>query len=168
MLLLAVVYTDLMRRRIPNWATYTAAAWALLLVILSATVGEPETGPVFGSPPPGDAFGGFLAGFVVMLMLFSVFGGGAGDVKLVAALGGLLGLPVVVMVMFYGYIVAGAFALAFVVWKVGPLNLLKALGAKVFPGRVKPLAEPLGVTLGSHVPMAPFLAAGVVLAIALG
>ena len=164
LLLAAVLVTDLRARRIPNWATYTAAAWVAVLVALAAIFGEPDP-PAFGTPPPGEAVGGFVLGFVAMLVLFSVFGGGAGDVKLAAALGGLLGTQMIVSVLVYGYIVAGAFAVAFVVWRVGPLSILASIGSRLFPGRVRPPTSGVGDALRVHVPMAPFLAAGVVLAL---
>lgn len=170
LLLLTVVWTDLTARRIPNWTTYTAALWAAVLVALAAVLGDPPGGtgaePVFGSPPWDDALGGFIGGFVAMLFLFSVFGGGGGDVKLVAALGGLLGLRVVVMVLFYGYIVAGAVAVAFVIWRVGPVDLFRSAAGRLFPG-LRPPGVSVLQTLKLHVPMAPFLAAGVVLAVLL-
>jgi hypothetical protein len=38
LLLVTVTLIDLTRRRIPNWATYPAAAWALALPLLGALV----------------------------------------------------------------------------------------------------------------------------------
>ena len=162
LLLVAVLITDLRSRRIPNWATYTATLWLIALVALAAVFGE-TIPPTFGTPSPGDALGGLLLGFFAMLFLFSIFGGGAGDVKLTAALGGLLGVEALFSMLVYAYIVAGAFAVIFVVWRVGPLNLLASLGSAVFPSRIRAPAMGLRSALRLHVPMAPFLAAGVIL-----
>lgn len=158
----AVIVTDLRSRRIPNWATYTASIWAALLVGLSAIFGE-SAPPIFGTPSPAEAFGGFLLGFFAMLLLFSIFGGGAGDVKLTAALGGLLGIECLFSMLIYAYIVAGCFAVVFVVWRVGPWNLLASLGSALLPRRIRAPETGILAALRLHVPMAPFLAAGVIL-----
>ncbi len=162
LLLSAVLITDLRSRRIPNWATYTATLWLVALVTFAAVFGETDP-PRFGTPSPADALGGFLLGFFAMLFLFSIFGGGAGDVKLTAALGGLLGVEALFSMLIYAYIVAGGFAVAFVVWRVGPLNLLASLGSAVFPSRIRAPVTGFRSALRLHVPMAPFLAAGVIL-----
>ena len=162
LLLSAVLITDLRSRRIPNWATYTSTLWLVVLVALPAVFGETDP-PTFGTPSPADALGGFLLGFFAMLFLFSIFGGGAGDVKLTAALGGLLGVEALFSMLVYAYIVAGGFAVAFVVWRVGPWNLLASLVAGLLPSRIRAPAIGLRSALRIHVPMAPFLAAGVIL-----
>ncbi|MCU0703145.1 MAG: A24 family peptidase [Fimbriiglobus sp.] len=177
LLLAVVVVTDLRVRRIPNWATYTAAGWAVTLLLLSAVAGHwaipgvadadgiPTTlAMVIGIPPFTAALAGFAAGFVPMLAFYALFGGGAGDVKLVAAIGLLVGFPAVFQVLLYTFLVAGAFALVYLVWKVGPGGMLAGLGSRLFPGRVRPPETTVGETVRAKVPMAPFIAAGVILA----
>jgi prepilin peptidase CpaA len=76
----AACVTDVMTRRIPNILTFGAAAGALFV-----------RGVLFGMPGVLDASAGWVTGFVILFPLFFVRGLGAGDVKLVAALGAWLG-----------------------------------------------------------------------------
>src|SRR5688500_19094321 len=76
----AACVTDVMSRRIPNVLTFGAAAGALLV-----------RGVLFGMPGVIDASAGWLTGFIILFPLFFVRGLGAGDVKLVAALGAWFG-----------------------------------------------------------------------------
>jgi len=72
--------TDLRKRRIPNWLTVPAAV-AGLSFHLFAPSGWGLT----------SALAGFAIGFGLLLLPFLIGGGGAGDVKLLAALGVWLG-----------------------------------------------------------------------------
>src|SRR5690348_8104031 len=77
--LLACIF-DLRQHRIPNWLTFGAAAAAL---VYNLTV----SGPIgFVS-----SFGGWFLGAAIFFPPFMVGGLGAGDVKLIAALGAWLG-----------------------------------------------------------------------------
>ena len=72
--------TDLHRRRIPNTLTFGAAAAALAFGAV--------TGGVNGL---GTAVLGWVVGLLLFLPMFLLRGMGAGDVKLLAALGAWLG-----------------------------------------------------------------------------
>ncbi|MEZ6069711.1 MAG: A24 family peptidase [Pirellulales bacterium] len=72
--------TDLHSRRIPNWLTVPMAACGLTFHAL-APAG-------FGL---GSSLLGLLVGFSLLLVPYVVGGGGAGDVKLLAAAGAWLG-----------------------------------------------------------------------------
>src|SRR5688572_2362189 len=72
--------TDVRSRRIPNVLTFGAAAAALLFHLFVAGTGGLQT-----------AVGGWLVGTVLFLPFFALGGMGAGDVKLLAALGAWLG-----------------------------------------------------------------------------
>ena len=76
----AACVTDVTTRRIPNVLTFGAVAGALLV-----------RGVLFGMSGVIDASAGWLTGFILLFPLFFVRGLGAGDVKLVAALGAWFG-----------------------------------------------------------------------------
>lgn len=84
----ASTITDLRMRRIPNVLTLTALAAGLLC----RTFFE-------GLPGLGDALGGFAIGFGSLFVLWASGGGGAGDAKLLGALGVWLGYRQTVSVL---------------------------------------------------------------------
>ena len=71
---------DLRVRRIPNWLTFGAAAAGLAFQVWASGF----SGFVFGA-------GGWLTGVAIFFLPFALGGLGAGDLKLVAALGAWLG-----------------------------------------------------------------------------
>jgi prepilin peptidase CpaA len=91
---------DLRTRRVPNVLTGSIAALGLLLAVLHAT-------PV----SPVAALGGLAVGLAIMLPAHLIGATGAGDVKLLAALGTLLGPMGVLMAFVYTAIAGGALAL---------------------------------------------------------
>lgn len=97
--LLACV-TDLRTRRIPNLLTFGAALAALVFFVV--------TGGMRGL---GLSAAGWVVGLAVFLPFFLLGGMGAGDVKLVAALGAWLGPGKVVWVALYGGIAGGVLAI---------------------------------------------------------
>jgi prepilin peptidase CpaA len=70
---------------------------------------------------------GAVVGFSVMIMIYTMGGMGAGDVKFVTALGAWLGLPLTLSVIIAGCIAAGLYALILLVaassWRETVLNL---------------------------------------------
>ena len=77
---LVATVTDVRTRRIPNWLTFGAALAALAY---SAYEG--------GFAEAGTSAAGWLAGAALFFPFFALGGMGAGDVKLLAALGAWLG-----------------------------------------------------------------------------
>jgi len=71
---------DLVTRRIPNWLTFGAATVALVVHLM--------TGGVSGL---GHGVGGWAVGVALFIAPYALGGMGAGDVKLVGALGAWLG-----------------------------------------------------------------------------
>jgi prepilin peptidase CpaA len=171
LLLSAATVTDLLRRRIYNWTTYTALGWVVVLVLLSL-VPWGETG--FGAAMSAalgmlswrDSLMGFATGFTILFVFYNVFHGGAGDLKLVAVLGALVGVNQVIEILIYCYVLAGVFAACLLVAAAGP----KAIFAFVLRsmGFAGPLTAPSSRTrdcLKRRLPMAPFVAAGTLLAL---
>src|SRR5215510_9091004 len=76
----AACVTDVQSRRIPNWLTFGAAGAALVFHAVAPSGG----GFMF-------AVTGWFVGALIMFVPFALRGLGAGDVKLVAALGAWLG-----------------------------------------------------------------------------
>src|SRR3954467_2743703 len=81
----AAAALDYRTRKIPNWLTVPSAIAALLF----HTVTGGGTGFLW-------ALAGFGVGFVLLILPWTLGGGGMGDVKLLAALGAWLG-PVLIL-----------------------------------------------------------------------
>jgi prepilin peptidase CpaA len=118
----AATITDLRNRRVPNVLTFGAAAVGLLV---HATFE--------GAAGAGWSAAGWLAGLALFLPLFVLGGMGAGDVKLLAALGAWLGPGEVLWVALYAAIAGGVMALA-VAWWTGYLAkmITNLMGLLVF------------------------------------
>lgn len=134
---LTCAYTDLRFRKIPNWATYPAALWALAINGLAALSQEVSG----GASPEGvglsdSLLGGFVC-FFVMTIVYNLAQGGAGDVKLAAALGLLLGLRDGLLVISITFVLAGVALTGWSIWKHGPFffvrALLKQVGSLLLP-----------------------------------
>lgn len=80
-LLVAAAIYDVRFRRIPNWLTLTGV---ILGFLINGLIGVPEGGLLF-------ALEGFAVAFGVYMVLYVLRAMGAGDVKLMAAVGALVG-----------------------------------------------------------------------------
>lgn len=92
---------DLSTRRIPNVLTFGASLVALTLCLVTE-----------GLPGLGSSAAGWLIGCALFLPLFLLRGLGAGDVKLLAALGAWVGPSTIVWTALYGAIAGGVMAVA--------------------------------------------------------
>jgi prepilin peptidase CpaA len=131
---------DLRTRRIPNWLTVPLAAAGLLLHAAA-------------NGPAGAGFSalGCLAGLVILLIPCFLRWVGAGDVKLLAAIGALQGPALVLRAGLYGILAGGLLSLG--------VLLVSRLAA-----RASTSSQPLRrVTL----PYGPALAVGTLAALAL-
>lgn len=108
--LVAASLTDVAHRRIPNAITYPLAVFGLLYHFHAAGM----NGLIFSST-------GILAG-AGLLLLFHLLGGmGAGDVKLMAAVGAFLGPADVFVAFLCSALIGGLYALV-VLWRHGAMQ----------------------------------------------
>jgi prepilin peptidase CpaA len=92
---------DVRQRRIPNWLTFGAA--------LAGLVYRTANG---GGAGLGDAAAGWLVGAAMFFLPFALGGLGAGDVKLLAALGTWFGVTEAIWLGLYTGVAGGVIALA--------------------------------------------------------
>ena len=111
MILLAVI-TDLSAHKIPNSLVVLGLAASLLLQCF-ATQGAGGLNWLLG----------VAVAFACFIPLYVLRGMAAGDVKLMMAVGGFLGYPLIITALAYSYLVGGAIAIAYVLIK-GRLRLL--------------------------------------------
>jgi Flp pilus assembly protein protease CpaA len=182
--LLAVVAstTDLLWRRIYNWATGTTFVWIWVLQLIALVLPDdlrvPD--PSFaawgqGTVPFATLLGvdslavqaiGTLVAFGIMFLLSSAFGGsGLGDLKLVTVFGALLGPSRILEALVYAYIIAGIGVACYLLWVIGPRGLLLSLGQSIgLISRDRELDPAWRVQLQAKLPMGPFLSLGAFLA----
>jgi len=98
--LAAAVYTDVRTRRIPNWLTAGMAAAGFGIAFGGGVV------------TPVQATLGLLAGLALMMPGHVIGATGAGDVKLMAAVGAVVGPDMALRAFLYSAVAGGVFALA--------------------------------------------------------
>ena len=104
----AASYMDLKVARIPNLVTFPLVAAGLI----THSMMNGLDGLAFSAK-------GFGIGFGLLILLYAVGGFGAGDVKLVAATGSLLGPSAIVSAIFMAALVGGFCALGLLVFRLG-------------------------------------------------
>jgi prepilin peptidase CpaA len=143
---------DVRTRRIPNRLTFPAAA----LGVMAATAAH-------GGPGALSSAAGLFVGLALFFPMFALRGLGAGDVKLMGALGAWLGTSIVLGVAFYTALAGGVLAIALMVrhryggqavrnlrlllthWRVFGLRPLDALTLETSKGPKLPYALPIAV-----------------------
>ncbi|MBI1914723.1 MAG: prepilin peptidase [Planctomycetes bacterium] len=100
----ALAFIDLCKYKIYNIFTYP--------LLLAGLVYHGMTG---GLPDLGDSLLGTLLGFGLLLPFYALGGMGGGDVKLMAAVGAWLGLPLTFVVFLVSSLLAGVYAVILVV-----------------------------------------------------
>ena len=98
--LLVALVMDVRTRRIPNWLTAGIAAGGFGLAFGG------------GSVTPAQAAFGLLTGLLLMMPGHLIGATGAGDVKLMAAVGAMVGPGLVLRAFLYTAVAGGVFALA--------------------------------------------------------
>lgn len=135
--LVIAVYFEMKYSRIPNWLTLSAMCAGVLC------------GYVPGGPSLGSSVLGLAIGFG-FLFIFYVFGGiGGGDVKLMGAIGALLGHTLIGTVIFYTAVIGGFMAIVALIWR-----------GRSRASEAKPVAVPVGIVADSP-PAVPAVSAGV-------
>lgn len=153
---LAAAVSDVMSRRIPNALTLGAAAVAIgMHGVLSGW-----SGVVF-------AVSGWAVGLALFFPLFALKGMGAGDVKLLAAIGAWLGPLGAVWTALYGAVAGGVMAVAVALARRYVGTAVRNLGTLLRSWRIAGVRPVEGLTLGSasgpRLPYALPLAAGAIL-----
>lgn len=171
LLVLAVCsYTDARWGKIRNTTTYPAILAALAIAACDTVLYRQSDNVMTGqwtilgnSTLLESVMGAFLA-FFIMMVIYHLAGGGAGDVKLATALGALLGPTVVLEVILWTYVVAGVCITAWLILTLGPSMLLvwlgRRIGSVILPGLVEPPPKEGFAALQGKVKLAPFFALG--------
>jgi len=145
--------TDWQSRRIPNLLTFPLALLALV-----------ANGVVGGWPGALSSFVGLIVGLVFFLLLMALGAMGPGDVKLMAALGALLGIVHVFWIGLFTAVMGGVLAVLYSLSR-GSLPRManrtwRLVRFIVFTGRL-PRAEELQASREDYMPYALAIALGV-------
>ena len=105
-LIISVAITDFKKNCIYNLQTYTTAILGFLLNSI-----------FYGWHGLLFSFNGFILGLLLLIVFYLLGGFGAGDVKLLAAIGALKGAYFVLWTMTYSAIIGGIMAFAVIIWK---------------------------------------------------
>ena len=114
------------------------------------------------------SFIGFSVGLIIMLPSYSFAGMGAGDVKLMAAIGSVVGFDKILDVVLYSYLVIFVISLLFIILKGDLTKLLaryKAFFYGLFAGIISYQKPNSSEAAGQRLPLAPaiMLATGYVI-----
>lgn len=105
-IVLVAAATDLRSRRIPNWLTLSGVCAGLLMNYF-----------ISGLPGIRTSLSGMLLGFGAYFVLYCLRAMGAGDVKLMAAVGAIVGPANWVAVFIATAVAGGVLAVALMIWK---------------------------------------------------
>lgn len=136
--------TDVRGRRIPNWLTLSALAVGVVANLITG-----------GADGMGSALAGAAIGFGLLLPFYLVGAMGAGDVKLLAALGALLGPQTLLVAATAAALVGGGMSVV-ILARRGRLSLA---AHQLFVMRTVPTPS------GAKAPYAVAIASGVYLAL---
>lgn len=145
LLFISSAVTDFLRNKIYNFQTYSAMASGLILWSL---IGGWH-GTLF-------SFLGLLVGFTLLFVFYLLGGMGAGDVKLLGAIGALKGAKFVLWTMFYTGLVGGVMGLSLIIWHGKFLKTMKNVFSLIrHPSRPLPEDE-----AGKYVPYGVAISVG--------
>ena len=166
MLIAVSAATDAAGRRIYNWVTYPAVAWALAINVAQTVCESTGVEPLLplGGVGLSTSLAGMAVCFFVVMFAYNLSGGGAGDVKLAAGIGVLLGPELGVFAVAYAYIFAGATMVAVLAWERGPMAILASfgrwIGSALLPMMVPSPTDEDRQLLNRPVPLGPYFALG--------
>lgn len=115
-LFLSSAATDVKWNKIYNFQTYPAMTVGLVIGYAAG-----------GYQGALLSFAGLLVGMALLFIFYLLGGMGAGDVKLLGAIGALKGSTFVLWTMFYTGLVGGAMAFAVIIWQGTFIRTLKNL-----------------------------------------
>lgn len=108
---LLAAFWDMRTHRLPNWITVPSFVAGVLFHIIHGAIAGATW---YGGAAEGLGFSmaGFAAGFLPLLLLWMIGGGGAGDVKLMGAIGAWMGLTLtmityVLSMVFVAFVAVG-------------------------------------------------------------
>ncbi len=143
----AAAISDLRTGKIFNYITYPAIVWGLGASLFRDDL--PALAKM--TVPVTSAAAGFAIGFLVFLLAYLMGWMGGGDVKLMAAVGALMGYPFILHAMFYSLFAGGVAALLVLIWRGQLLASLRDFGRlvrqSVVPGMPHVPLEALGGSL---------------------
>lgn len=100
------IYFDISQKRIPNFITFPVIIWGLLIY----SILEGFQGFKF-------SFLGFLLGLFIFMIPFILRGMGGGDVKMMAAIGALMGWRFILYTAIYTGLVGGIMVVLYLIYK---------------------------------------------------
>lgn len=151
---------DLATRRIPNWLIASALLAAVGLNVLAAGMPDVFPGAWAGF---GKSLLGAVTGLVIMLPLYMLHAMGAGDVKLMAAVGAFLGPVQTLGAALLVFLAGGVLSLAAALWSGAFRRVadnLRLLALSTLPGRA---GATRGIQTTGRLPYALAIAAGTLL-----
>lgn len=173
---LVAAVEDLRDRRIPNWLTFCGVTISLILSLVSDGLRRTNGGQQFASVVADVSLMQALLGLVVVgilpLVLYATNSGGAGDVKLAWVIGAVLGIGQGIPAILSAYVLASAWGLVWLTLtgRLGTVIYvtLKSVGHCFLPRRVGSPAAQDWATVSDKVAMAPFMMAGILIALISG
>ena len=126
---------DLRFRKIPNWLTFGSFVFALIFSFFKLGLGG-VTNCVLG----------FLVGILLLLIPYLLGGMGAGDVKLLGAIGAFAGFKSVILIFFYSAICGLFLGIIWILFTPGHLKFLIKTG-QVLPTVDKKQKIPYGIAI---------------------
>ena len=112
----AATFDDLRRRQVANWINLAGVAAGLGWHVWNG-----------GAAGLGRSAGGAAVGFLVFLFFYVAGGMGAGDVKLMAAFGALLGSSGILLAALFAAPAGGLMAATWLAWKRGARDIPYAI-----------------------------------------
>ena len=126
---------DLKSRRIPNWLTFGTFLLALIINISHLRLHDFL-----------NCVLGFLIGILLLLIPYIMGGMGAGDVKLLGAIGSLVGFKDIVLIFFYSAVCGLFLGLIWIVLRPSHLKFLITTG-QILPTVDKKEKVPYGIAI---------------------
>lgn len=114
-MLLAASYFDIKEKRIPNFITFTGVILGMIIAIISG-----------GFEGLQFSLIGFLFGIAAFFIPFAFNMMGAGDVKLMGAIGALMGWKFSLSVIVYAAIAGGIIAVVIAIWNKRLVTIIMA------------------------------------------